>query len=271
MTGTPCEAVVRQHRLIHYPDRVLELFPKGSDLHRIGVVSYLGVPLLDADGTIMGHLAVIDRQPMPPEPRMLAVFQIFAARAAAELRRLRAERALREREEKLARLVTFAMDAIVELDHALRVTQANPAAESVFGATQESLLQRDFCTRLRPDSRDELTRRVAELDARPPGTRASWFANALSLVRENGETFVAEATLSRGGGARPDLLHADPARRERAARGRAQHRAAVGRGREPARRDRRGRARGRDPRRQRSRCGRPWPTPSSWPLPTRPC
>ena len=40
---------------------------------------------------------------------------------------------------------------------------------------------------------------MAELDARPAGTRASWFPNALSLVRENGETFVAEATLSRGG------------------------------------------------------------------------
>ena len=44
------------------------------------------------------------------------MFEIFAGRAAAELRRLRAEREVREREAQLAGLVDSAMDAIVQLD-----------------------------------------------------------------------------------------------------------------------------------------------------------
>ena len=61
------------------------------------------------------------------------MFQIFAARAAAELRRLRAEKQVREREEKLGRLVNSAMDAIIELNRNLNVTRVNAAAEKVFG------------------------------------------------------------------------------------------------------------------------------------------
>ena len=49
----------------------------------------MGMPLLDNDQKILGHLAVVDRRPMPAEPRVLALFRIFAARAAAELRCLR--------------------------------------------------------------------------------------------------------------------------------------------------------------------------------------
>ena len=45
----------------------------------------MGIPLLDLDGKILGHLAVLDLRPMPKEPRAEALFQIFAARAAAEI------------------------------------------------------------------------------------------------------------------------------------------------------------------------------------------
>ena len=70
-----------------------------------GAVSYLGVPLLDLDGRILGHLAVLDTRPMPEEPRSLALFKIFAARAAAELQRLRVESELRVKNDRLERLL----------------------------------------------------------------------------------------------------------------------------------------------------------------------
>ena len=92
----------------------------------------MGVPLQDTDGHILGHMAVIDRRPIPEEPRVHAIFQIFAARAAAELQRLRAEAEVREREEKVGRLLSSAMDAIIELDDELHITRVNPATEKAF-------------------------------------------------------------------------------------------------------------------------------------------
>src|SRR5262245_12432292 len=103
--GTPCQVVVDGGRLVHFPDRVLDLFPHEVALRRVGAVSYMGVPLTDLDGTVLGHLAVIDRQPMPAADDLVAVLEIFAGRAAAELRRLRVEQQVREREAQLAGLV----------------------------------------------------------------------------------------------------------------------------------------------------------------------
>ena len=128
LAGTPCEHVIDQARLIHFPDNLLNLFPIDPDITGLKAASYMGLPLTDATGKILGHLAVMDLHPMPADPRVEAIFRIFASRAAAELQRLQAESATREREQKLRRLVDSAMDAIIELDERLRVTRINPAA-----------------------------------------------------------------------------------------------------------------------------------------------
>ena len=92
---------MENRRLVHYPDRILELYPNDPDLRGAGAVSYMGVPLSDVDGSVLGHLAVLDVRPMPDDPIRRAMFEIFAGRAAAELRRLRAERQVRAREAQL--------------------------------------------------------------------------------------------------------------------------------------------------------------------------
>jgi signal transduction histidine kinase/CheY-like chemotaxis protein/HPt (histidine-containing phosphotransfer) domain-containing protein len=101
--GTPCEDVVRGN-LCHYPAGVSQRFPEDKRSVDWGIESYLGVPLRDAQGRHLGHLAVFDERPMPAEPRKLFIFRIFAARAAAELERLQYETRLRESEEQYRRL-----------------------------------------------------------------------------------------------------------------------------------------------------------------------
>src|SRR5262245_31700126 len=81
LAGTPCEDVVRGG-LCHHPAGVQAKFPGDRDLVALGIESYLGVPLLDGDGDVLGHLAVCDERPMPSEPRRLSIFRIFATRAA---------------------------------------------------------------------------------------------------------------------------------------------------------------------------------------------
>jgi transcriptional regulator with GAF, ATPase, and Fis domain len=101
IAGTPCEPVIAKRCLAHFPDKVFSLFPRDSDLERFGAVSYVGAPLLDVDGGLLGHLAALDTKPMPVEPHLITVFEIFAERAAAEYRRMRSEERLLEREDDL--------------------------------------------------------------------------------------------------------------------------------------------------------------------------
>ena len=104
LAGTPCEDVVRGG-LCHHPQEVRERFPGDRLLVNLGIESYLGVPLLDGEGRVLGHLAVFDERPMAAELRRLFIFRIFAARAAVELERLRVEQQLRERERQLDSLM----------------------------------------------------------------------------------------------------------------------------------------------------------------------
>ena len=195
--GNPCGDVIKEVRLVHFPDNLKDHYPDNHGIRTIGLRSYMGVPLLDLDGKVLGHLAVLDRRPMPEEPRALALFQIFAARAAAELRRLRAEKQVRDREEKLGRLVNSAMDAIIELDQHLSVTQINPAAEKVFGCNVGDVRGRTFSHFLVPDAREKLANLIIELDTRPEGQRYLWIPGGLKAVGASGNKFEAEATLSR--------------------------------------------------------------------------
>ncbi|MGZ9143252.1 MAG: sigma 54-interacting transcriptional regulator, partial [Candidatus Binatia bacterium] len=195
--GTPCERVIDNRCLIHIPDNLLDIYGDDPDVRAMGAASYMGMPLLDLDGAILGHLAVLDMRPMPAEPRAQTLFQIFAARAGAELRRLRAETQVREREQKLGRLVGSAMDAIIELDSDLAITQMNPAAERVFGCGAGAMIGETFSHRLVPDAREKLARLIIELDSRPDGQRSLWVAGGFHAIACEGSSFQAEATLAR--------------------------------------------------------------------------
>jgi two-component system NtrC family sensor kinase len=100
VAGTPCEPVllgeVRQ-----YVHSVSELFPDSVSLAKLGIESYLSIPLKGSRGGILGNLVVMDDKPMPEDPRDLPILQIFAARAAAELERMRTEEELRRAETRL--------------------------------------------------------------------------------------------------------------------------------------------------------------------------
>ncbi|MBK4732588.1 response regulator [Oxynema sp. CENA135] len=97
LKGTPCEQVIRQGTIYYESRNVRDCFPGDRDLIDLGVVSYLGIPLVDLRGNILGHLAVLDVQPMERSPQQELILRIFAARAGAELERQQAEQALQRR------------------------------------------------------------------------------------------------------------------------------------------------------------------------------
>ncbi len=196
ISGTPCELVVENKDILLVPENVIDLFPRDPDLRPMSAVSYMGVPLLDLDGSVLGHLAVLDSKPMPDEMRVRTIFRIFAARASAELRRIRAEREVREREEKLGRLVDSAMDAIIELNNMLEISMMNPAAEKLFKSGMIESKGKSFLDNLGDGSGEKLRGLVSELALLPEGRRYIWVAGGLTGRQADGGLFKAEATIS---------------------------------------------------------------------------
>ncbi len=102
IAGNPCHEVLHG-TTCYYPEHVQALFPNNADLVRLGVESYFGIPLTNASGKILGHLAVMDIKPMITAPdgrgipsERLHILKIFAARAGAELERKLTEDALKQ-------------------------------------------------------------------------------------------------------------------------------------------------------------------------------
>jgi PAS domain S-box-containing protein len=138
LAGTPCEDVVAGN-LCHHASGVRQKFPDDPYPRAWGIESFLGVPLCDSAGTVLGHLAAFDDRPMPEEPRKLLTFRIFARHAAAELSRQHLERQLRASEEQLRDLYDEAPLAYVQEDLESRFMRANRAAQRILGLKPEDI------------------------------------------------------------------------------------------------------------------------------------
>ena len=193
--GTPCEQVIEKSCLIHYPDRVIELFPDDPDLVKLSAVSYAGVPLLRADGTVLGHLSALDTKPLHLIADVESVFRIFAARAAAELNRIQAESAVRDSEQRFSRLFESAMDAIFELDHRFRILRANASAATLFAIPSEALVNLSLTTLVTPQSTRKLSSLTQQLNTSVQDS--AWVPGGLDAVRSDGSSFPAEGSVSR--------------------------------------------------------------------------
>jgi len=90
LSHTPCAAVIRDG-IQFYPEGLGQAFPENAMLRDLGIQSYLGLPLQDRAGQAIGLLAVLDDKPMRDSEVVRTLLGVFAARAGAELDRLRLE------------------------------------------------------------------------------------------------------------------------------------------------------------------------------------
>jgi PAS domain S-box-containing protein len=97
LADTPCALVVRDGKAF-FPTCVQQLFPKDKWLVDNGIDSYLALVMTAPDGTPVGHVGVMHDGPLSETAIVEPLLRVFAARAGAELGRLRAEEALKESE-----------------------------------------------------------------------------------------------------------------------------------------------------------------------------
>ena len=176
--NTPCEPVIHGVRFVHHPEGVLTIYANDPHVQELGVVSYMGAPLTDINGNLLGHLVLLGYEPKPAEPLGLEVLKVFAARAEVELQQLRAQRALAVSEQRASNLLENAMDGILVVDQDLCIRTINSAAARILNVAAESpgsltalLPEADrqrFLQLLKLESADEPYLRVNDLTLRTP-------------------------------------------------------------------------------------------------------
>lgn len=139
IADTPC-AHVLSGEPYHCEDRLAERFPnRERALGDPAVVSYLGAPVTNSNGQVLGHLAVMDTKPKPLDQFDLSVVKLFGARAAAELERTHLEATVKENEERLRDLFDEAPIAYVNEGLDSRFIRANRTAMKALGITPDQV------------------------------------------------------------------------------------------------------------------------------------
>lgn len=143
--GIPCE-IIMQGKDFFMPAGVQEKYPKEA-----GIESAVGVPIYSTkSGEIIGHILAIDPNPVTAEKNQTAILKIFAARAGAELERMKAEAQLKiansnlevllkESEERFRDLFEEAPIAYVHEGLDSKFIKANRAAMRILGIKPEEV------------------------------------------------------------------------------------------------------------------------------------
>ncbi len=71
-----------------YPRNLKEMFPSDELINRYNAVSYMGAPVFNTEGTVIGLIIMMDDKPMEEIPNSRYVLSLLASRAGTELNRL---------------------------------------------------------------------------------------------------------------------------------------------------------------------------------------
>lgn len=139
--GTPCE-IIMQDGLSVFEDGVIELFPNDHHLVEMHLRSFAGAPLRDANGALIGMLAVQHVQALANPDLVRSLLQVFSERAASELERKRAEEALRNSERSFSTIFHSSPVAmsVIGVDDGYRVKDVNVAFEQLFQTTRTTVI-----------------------------------------------------------------------------------------------------------------------------------
>ncbi len=139
--GTPCETVVGRE-FKYYPSKLQDLFPLDLDFRKLALQAYAGFPLNDSRGQPLGLISVVSRSQLPDRQFTEAILKIFAARAASEIERHRADEALRNSEAGYRAIFEASNDAIFIHDwDSGAIVDVNPRACAAYGYSREELLE----------------------------------------------------------------------------------------------------------------------------------
>ena len=101
LPGSPCANVIINRATCFHGDHLAELFPEDPLIAEMGARSYLGYPMVDRLGRVLGLVALLDEVPMTEDPENTRLLDVFTVRAAAELERLRFEEERRSLEAQV--------------------------------------------------------------------------------------------------------------------------------------------------------------------------
>jgi PAS domain S-box-containing protein len=134
--GTPCENVIEKGFCV-YPDNITRLFPESRFLARHNIRGFVGTPLRNSSGNVIGVLSAFLRNRVELSHSMQEIVDIIAVKAAAEIERSQMESVLFENQQMLADAMDLANLARWEYDVRTEMFTFDDRFYALYGTTAE--------------------------------------------------------------------------------------------------------------------------------------
>jgi PAS domain S-box-containing protein len=171
-------------------------FPRAREAAAAGLVTAFCFPLRSARG-VLGAIELYSPRPRIPDQELLATMASLGGQIGQFVVRRRAERSVRESEERKRAILASALDCVITIDHEGHVLEFNRPAEETFGYRAEDAIGREMAElivppRLRERHRDGLARYIETGEPTLLGQRIE-----ITGMRADGSEFPVELAITR--------------------------------------------------------------------------
>ena len=154
--GTFCETVIKNREPLLVANALEDNQWKSAPEIRVGMVSYLGFPVLWPDGRMFGTICVLDDKAnrySDPYQELLSHCRDVLQGDLETLARLGNE--LEEQRARLSELFARVPEAVVMVDQDSRITRVNPGFSKIFGYTADEAIGQRVKDLITPDDLQE--------------------------------------------------------------------------------------------------------------------
>ncbi|NLV28146.1 MAG: PAS domain S-box protein [Methanomicrobiales archaeon] len=136
LKGTPCEHTLSEG-FTFYPDNVSTTFPKIKDLTGRDFRGYIGSPLKNSNGDVIGVACILSSNPINPGISVQGIIDIIAVKAGADIERSHIEKLLEHNEKMLAEAMDMANLVSWEIDVQKKAFTFNDRFYALYMTTAE--------------------------------------------------------------------------------------------------------------------------------------
>lgn len=196
--ATVCGQVLDDRSLLSVEKQVLDEYPQSKAyLKRFKSQAYLGAPLHDLDGKLIGVIAIAHTHDIEFEEKTLDVFRLFADKVAVALQKHRREEEARNKELQLKGLIDGIQDLLINFDKDGDVIMTNTAARNHLLWNQKEVDRPSIYGFLDKKDRSDVDRMIYKLSKSTEQDSFLYFPEGFQVLSASGETLEVEGTLNR--------------------------------------------------------------------------
>ncbi|MSM40184.1 MAG: PAS domain S-box protein [Geobacter sp.] len=159
--GTLCGLAAEQG-IYYCQEGISALYPDDRVVKDMEIEGYMGVPLYDSRGLLIGILAILGKERLPDRAKLEPLFRIIATGAEGELERRRTNEALIQSEAYTRLLLESVGEGIYGVNPDGNISFINPAAAAMLGYEVEELIGRPSHATLHHHRGDDSDYPIAE-------------------------------------------------------------------------------------------------------------